>query len=179
MTDDIVARLRDWAECEDDILIEAACADFHAAADEIERLKNQISHIIEHNNPQIEQANSYFKLLEEELARCNKIIDDYEEEHSRLRAALHEWDALIEHQYSGSREAMSDMTYAAKHTAHLLRGKEPWPEPYVIALHAEIERLRAALQEIAWIATPDHEEARHKATEIARVALGEASDDPD
>ena len=88
MTDDIVARLRDWAECEDDILIEAACADFHVAADEIERLKNQIFHIIEHNNPQIKNANSYFKLLEEELARCNKIIDDYEEEHSRLRAAL-------------------------------------------------------------------------------------------
>ena len=43
----------------------------------------------------------------------------------------------------------------------------------------EIERLRAALREIAWIATPDHEEARHKATEIARAALGEASDDPD
>ena len=39
MTDDIVARLRDWAECEDDILIEAACADFHVAADEIERLR--------------------------------------------------------------------------------------------------------------------------------------------
>ena len=47
------------------------------------------------------------------------------------------------------------------------------------SMKAEIERLRAALQEIAWIATPDHEEARHKATEIARAALGEASDDPD
>ena len=36
---DIVERLRAWAECEDDILIEAACADFHLAADEIERLR--------------------------------------------------------------------------------------------------------------------------------------------
>ena len=82
MTDDIVARLRTWSADEStwDLLTEAA--------DEIERLKNQISHIIEHNNPQIEQANNYFKLLEEELARCNKIIDDYEEEHSRLQAAL-------------------------------------------------------------------------------------------
>ena len=88
MTDDIVTRLRDWAECEDDILIEAACADFHAAADEIER----------------------------------------------LRAALHEWDALIRHQYSGSQEAMSDMTYAAQHTAHLLYGDDPWPEPRRTAL---------------------------------------------
>jgi hypothetical protein len=34
-----------------------------------------------------------------------------------------------------------------------------------------IERLETALREIAWIATPDHEEARHKATEIARKAL--------
>jgi DNA repair exonuclease SbcCD ATPase subunit len=65
------------------------------AADEIERLENQLSHIIEYNNPQIEQANSYFKSLEEELDRCNKIIDEYEEEdnklyaeNQRLRAAL-------------------------------------------------------------------------------------------
>ena len=34
-----------------------------------------------------------------------------------------------------------------------------------------IEKLEAALREIAWIATPDHEEARHKANEIARKAL--------
>ena len=128
MTDDIVARLRSG---EDGLE--------YAAADEIERLKNQLSHIIEHNNPQIEQANSYFKLLEEELARCNKIIDGYEEEHSKLRAALHEWDALIRHQYSGSQEAMSDMTYAAQCTAHLLYGDEPWPEPRRAALGETID----------------------------------------
>ena len=34
-----------------------------------------------------------------------------------------------------------------------------------------IEKLETALREITWIATPDHEEARHKATEIARNAL--------
>jgi len=38
-------------------------------------------------------------------------------------------------------------------------------------LKARIEHLETALQEIAWIATPDHEEARQKATEIARKAL--------
>jgi hypothetical protein len=37
-----------------------------------------------------------------------------------LVEALREWDDLIKHQYSGSREAMSDMTYAAQHTAALL-----------------------------------------------------------
>ena len=36
---------------------------------------------------------------------------------------------------------------------------------------SRIEKLEAALREITWIATPDHEEARHKATEIARKAL--------
>lgn len=41
MSDDqtLVRRLRDWAECEDDILIEAACADFHEAAERIEELE--------------------------------------------------------------------------------------------------------------------------------------------
>ena len=39
-----------------------------------------------------------------------------------------------------------------------------------------IEKLEAALWEITWIATPDHEEARYKATEIARRAL-EGKDD--
>jgi hypothetical protein len=63
-----------------------------------------------------------------------KELRDLLDEIDRLRAALHEWDALIEHQYSGSREAMSDMTYAAQRTAHLLYGDEPWPEPRRAAL---------------------------------------------
>ena len=36
---------------------------------------------------------------------------------------------------------------------------------------SRIEKLEAALREITWIATPDNDEARHKATEIARKAL--------
>jgi hypothetical protein len=63
------------------------------------------------------------------------------EEIERLRAALHEWDALIRHQYSGSQEAMSDMTYAAQRTAHVLHGKEPWP------MQTRVEKLEAALRE--------------------------------
>jgi hypothetical protein len=62
------------------------------------------------------------------------LLTEAADEIERLRAALHEWDALIEHQYSGSREAMSDMTYAAQRTAHLLYGDEPWPEPRRAAL---------------------------------------------
>jgi len=47
----------------------------------------------------------------------------------RLRAALHQWDALIEHQYTGSRQAMSDMVDAAQNTAQILYGDPPWPDP--------------------------------------------------
>ena len=39
-----------------------------------------------------------------------------------------------------------------------------------------IEKLEAALREIAWIATPDHAMARSRATHIARKAL-EGKDD--
>ena len=62
-----------------------------------------------------------------------------------------------------------------------LRNQADWlnvPSEQCGKVADEIERLRTALQEIAWIATPDHEEARHKATEIARAALeGEKTDD--
>jgi hypothetical protein len=47
------------------------------------------------------------------------------EEIERLRELLQLWDNLIDHQYSGSREAMSDMTYIAQATAAVL--KEPKP----------------------------------------------------
>jgi hypothetical protein len=72
------------------------------------------------------------------------LVDDIE----RLRGALHEWDAIIQHQYSGSREAMSDMTYAAQRTAHLLHGDEPWPQ-------SRIERLEAALRFYACDCKPE------------------------
>jgi hypothetical protein len=75
---------------------------------------------------------------EEEIyasAQCVEISpDEMLAEIERLRAALHEWDALIRHQYSGSQEAMSDMTYAAQRTAHILYGDDPWPEPRRTAL---------------------------------------------
>ena len=39
----------------------------------------------------------------------------------RLREALGLFDDLIKHQYSGSQEAMSDMTYAAQNAARILK----------------------------------------------------------
>jgi hypothetical protein len=55
----------------------------------------------------------------------------------------------------------------------MLRANGSWEAD---AAATRIAKLEAALQEIAWIATPDHEEARQKATEIARKAL-EGKDD--
>ena len=64
----------------------------------------------------------------------------------KLEAALHQWDDLIRHQYSGSREAMSDLTDAAQLTAALLHEKEPWPE-------TRIEKLEAVTKDDAkWLA---------------------------
>ena len=57
------------------------------------------------------------------------LITDAADEIERLREALHEWDALIVHQYNGSREAMSALNEAGQNTARLLYGDDPWPEP--------------------------------------------------
>jgi len=97
------------------------------------------------------------------------------DEIERLRDALHEWDALIRHQYSGSQEAMSDMTYAARHTAHLLHGEEPWP------MQTRVEKLEAALREIE-DCDPDPRLSRQSCVEqlqsMARAALeGEKTND--
>jgi|688.fasta_scaffold25162_22 hypothetical protein len=66
-----------------------------------------------------------------------------------LEAALKNWDALIRHQYTGSRWAMSDMYVCAQETAALLYGDRPWPN--VIAplekQAARIEELEAALKD--------------------------------
>lgn len=40
----------------------------------------------------------------------------------RLREALEEWDALIVHQFHGTRDAMSDMQRAALNTKKILDG---------------------------------------------------------
>jgi hypothetical protein len=56
-------------------------------------------------------------------------MDSGADEIERLREALHQWDALIEYTYNGSREAMSAMTDAAHNTAQILYGDPPWPDP--------------------------------------------------
>lgn len=77
----------------------------------------------------IEQLNKLLDTIGKINATLTATVIEKNDEIERLRYALHEWDALIEHQYSGSQEAMSDMTYAAQRTAHLLYGDDPWPEP--------------------------------------------------
>ena len=57
---------------------------------------------------------------------------------AELEAALNGWDALICHQYTGSREAMSDMHTCAQETAKLLYGPGPWPNvPARAAMNGE------------------------------------------
>jgi hypothetical protein len=58
---------------------------------------------------------------------AHREIKELRDRLSDLEAALKNWDALIRHQYTGSREAMSDMTVCAQETAKLLYGPAPWP----------------------------------------------------
>ena len=83
----------------------------------------------------------------------------------RQRLVLHEWDALIKHQYSGSQQAMSDMTDAAQATAHLLHGKEPYPEPRIVVLETALRRII------------DYGLVSLNDLERAYTALGEKTDD--
>ena len=59
------------------------------------------------------------ELAGDQVDLCRQLIAA-EDKLAKAVEALREWDDLIKHQYSGSREAMSDMTYAAQHTAALL-----------------------------------------------------------
>lgn len=67
-----------------------------------------------------------------------------------LQAALMDWDALIEHQYSGSREAMSAMTEAAQRTARVLKGESSGDDlverlrGIIVQVSAERDRLKAS-----------------------------------
>ena len=87
-----------------------------------------------------------------------KMVDDLVK---RLRKNVMCGDAAIE-------EAADRIEHLENRCANLLVGNR--------ALNIRSDKLETALREIAWIATPDHEEMRHKATEIARKAL-EGKDD--
>jgi hypothetical protein len=62
------------------------------------------------------------------VGKCG-CLDKARADIEKLRGALKNWDALIRHQYTGSREAMSDMTVCAQETARLLYGPGPWFRP--------------------------------------------------
>ena len=53
--------------------------------------------------------------IEAEKERTGMTIDAQRKLLEQARDALTEWDALIKHQYTGTREGMSDMAYAAQH----------------------------------------------------------------
>lgn len=62
--------------------------------------------------------------LELELYEMNALYgvvkEGLEEKLAKAVEALREWDALIQHQYTGSRDAMYVMSYIGQHTADLL-----------------------------------------------------------
>jgi hypothetical protein len=98
---------------------------------DLKRERDTLRLVIEAN---IEKHRSRAEAAEAKLATCEKYrgayaecdgigtqaVRDLEAKLAKVVEALWEWDDLIKHQYSGSREAMSDMTYAAQHTAALL-----------------------------------------------------------
>ena len=95
----------------------------HNMLDRIEALTEQL----EAARADAKEAEAYAEELEamnknqEAMIRqADRRGDALETKLAKTLAALREWDDLIKHQYSGSREAMSDMTYAAQHTAALL-----------------------------------------------------------
>ncbi len=61
------------------------------------------------------------------ITQINNMCAGLDARIAELEAALKNWDALIRHQYTGSCEAMSDMTVCAQETAKLLYGPGPWP----------------------------------------------------
>ena len=58
-----------------------------------------------------------------ELVRADD-MRELERENAALIEALVEFDALIKHQYTGTREAMSDLHYAAQAAAKVLAAME-------------------------------------------------------
>jgi len=77
-------------------------------------------------------------IVKDYINQLEAVADKFFDEIERLREALHEWDALIEYTYNGSKEAVSAMTDAAHNTAQILYGDPPWPDP----------KSRAALEDV-------------------------------
>jgi len=76
--------------------------------------------------------------LEYEARLFDEALGNAHARKAELEAALKNWDALISHQYTGSREAMSDMHTCAQETAKLLYGPGPWPNvPARAAMNGE------------------------------------------
>jgi hypothetical protein len=88
------------------------------------------------------EAADYIERLEKSLVRTFEHMMEDGRRVEKLEAALHQWDHLIAHEFTGSRAAMSAMHDAAQITAALLHGEAPWPE-------TRIEKLEAALREIS------------------------------
>ena len=54
------------------------------------------------------------------LSKAATMLEAQQNTIAKMQEALEHWDNLIEHQYSGSREAMSEMQYCAFETQEIL-----------------------------------------------------------
>lgn len=59
------------------------------------------------------------------LKYAQKKIDELRAALAETKQVLEEFDVLIKHQYTSTREAMSDLTYAAQHCAAVLKMETP------------------------------------------------------
>ena len=57
-----------------------------------------------------------------ELEHINKLFKWQMDQSTKMRKALQKWDALIQYQYNGSREAMSALQECAFETDAILKG---------------------------------------------------------
>lgn len=71
---------------------------------------------------------------EDEQQPLHDEIERLRAELAAARELLREWDALINYQYSGSREAMSALIDISQKTARALYGEPPWPSRIDAAL---------------------------------------------
>ena len=87
---------------------------------EVEKLRVEVDHERKSHRAYARLCEETENQLEAAIERLIRERDEALAGVERLREVLIEWDALIQHQYSGSRDAMTDMQYAALRTKRIL-----------------------------------------------------------
>jgi hypothetical protein len=103
-----------------EVEIEELRAQHDADVAKIERLTSEVSRLDLVNFERTTENAALRSALEQE----RNVSDTLEAENAALKSALQAFDALIKHQYTGTQEAMSDLTYAAQQAARVLGEKK-------------------------------------------------------